>query len=94
MQISYDTAYMWNLKRGTKELIYRTEIDPQTWKRNLWLSKGIAGGRREREIRTLGLRLLYIKKINKDLLHRTGNYIQFIMKTHDGKESEKGSMHI
>jgi len=25
-QISYDTAYMWNLKNGTNELIYKTEI--------------------------------------------------------------------
>ena len=32
-QISYDTAYMWNLKKKKKdasELIYKTEIDPQT----------------------------------------------------------------
>ena len=30
-QISYDIAYMWNLKKNdTNELIYKTEIDPQT----------------------------------------------------------------
>ena len=30
-QISYDIAYMWNLKKiGTNELIYKTEIDPET----------------------------------------------------------------
>ena len=29
-QISYDIAYMWNLKkRGTNELIYKTEIELQ-----------------------------------------------------------------
>ena len=25
----YDIAYMWNLKRGTNELIYKTEIESQ-----------------------------------------------------------------
>ena len=30
-QISYDTAYMWNLKKkDANELIYKTEIDSQT----------------------------------------------------------------
>ena len=33
-QISHDIAYMWNLtittKKDTNELIYKTEIDPQT----------------------------------------------------------------
>ena len=26
-QISYDIAYMWNLKNGKNELIYKTEIE-------------------------------------------------------------------
>ena len=39
-QISYDTAYMWNLKKDTNELVYETRIDPQTQKTNLWLPKG------------------------------------------------------
>ena len=29
-QISYDIAYMRNLKKDTNELIYETKIDPQT----------------------------------------------------------------
>ena len=28
-QISYDIAYMWNLKNGRNELIYKTEIESQ-----------------------------------------------------------------
>ena len=28
-QISYGIAYMWNVKKGTKELIYKTEIESQ-----------------------------------------------------------------
>ena len=34
---------MWNLKNNTNELIYKTEIDPQTEKTNLWLPKGKGG---------------------------------------------------
>ena len=29
-QIPYDITYTWNLKKDTNELIYKTEIDPQT----------------------------------------------------------------
>ena len=29
-QIHYDITYMWNLKYGTNELIYKTETDSQT----------------------------------------------------------------
>ena len=35
-QIPYDITYMWNLKYDTSELMYKTEIDPQTQKTNLW----------------------------------------------------------
>ena len=43
-QISYDIAYIWNLKKDTNELIYKTEIDSQTKKTNVWLPKGKGGG--------------------------------------------------
>ena len=43
MQISYDITYVWILKKGTKELIYRIEIDPQMEKTNLWLPEGRVG---------------------------------------------------
>ena len=40
-QISYDIAYMWNLKKnGTNEPIYKTEIESQTQKTNLWIPRG------------------------------------------------------
>ena len=42
-QISYDSTYMQNLKNDTNELIYKTEIDSQTQKTNLWLPKGKGG---------------------------------------------------
>ena len=48
-QISYDIAYMRNLKKknNTNELIYKTETDSQTERMNLWLPEG-KGGRRDR----------------------------------------------
>ena len=33
-QIPYDITYMWNLKCDTKELIYKTETDSQTYSTN------------------------------------------------------------
>ena len=39
--------------------------------------------------------LLYIKQINnKDLLYRTGNYTQYLVITHNGKESEKEQIYV
>ena len=44
-QTSYDTTYLWNLKKkGTNELICRSETDSQTSETNLWLPKGTCGG--------------------------------------------------
>ena len=39
-QILYDITYLWNLtKNDTNELIYKTEIDSQTWK-TITVTKG------------------------------------------------------
>ena len=46
--ISYDIAYMWNLKNETNELMYKTEIDSQTEKINVWLSKGKGVGEKDK----------------------------------------------
>ena len=34
---------MWNLKHSTNEFVYKAETDSQTYKTNLWLSKGKEG---------------------------------------------------
>ena len=39
----YDIIYMWNLKYGTSEPIYKTETDSQTQRTDLWLPRGWAG---------------------------------------------------
>ena len=38
--------------------------------------------------------LLYIRQINKDLLYSTGNSIQYLIVTNNGKESEKEYIYI
>ena len=53
-------VYMESLKSDTNKLIYKIEIDPQTYRTNLWLQKGKG---EEGYIRSLGLHtyiLLYI----------------------------------
>jgi len=40
----YNITYMWNLKCGKNEPIYRTETDSQAWRTDL----SLPGGREER----------------------------------------------
>ena len=79
------------LKENTNEMIYKIEIDSQTQKTNLWLPKGKGGGINW----VLGINryaLQYIIQINKKaLLYSTGNHIQHILITYNGKETEKES---
>ena len=42
-QIQYDITYMWNLKYGTNELIYKTETDLYAKSTDLWLPWGRVG---------------------------------------------------
>ena len=80
-QISYDIAYMWNVKKNdTNELIYKTETDSQT-QRTCW-GGGEGGEGIVREFVTDMYTLLYLKWItNKDLLHSTGNSAQYYVTT-------------
>ena len=71
----------------TNELIHKAEIDSQTKKANLWLSKRKrAGINLEFGINRY---TLYVYKINKkDLLYGTGNYIQYLVIIYNRKEFE------
>ena len=83
---------MWNLKYDTKELIYKTETDSQTYQTNLWLPKGKGGwgGINQQEFGISRYKLLNIKQVtNKDLLYSAGNYTQYFVITYKGKEPEK-----
>ena len=55
-QIPYDITYMWNLKYGTNEPIYKTETDSQTQRTDLWLVRG--GGTGVGWIGSLGLEVM------------------------------------
>ena len=61
------------------ELIYKTEIDPETQKTNLWFTKGESlGGGINQDIRINLFTLPQIKWITKkDLLYSTGNSTQY-----------------
>ena len=37
--VSYDITYIWNLKYGTNEPIYKTETDSKTWRIDLRLPR-------------------------------------------------------
>ena len=92
-----DITYMWNLKEGIQmNLVYRTEIDPQTQKRDMWLPKGKQEvGINQQELGINKYMLLYIKQMtNKDLLCSIENYTQYFIVTYKGRESEKGGVYI
>ena len=91
-QIPYGITNMWNQKENdTNELIYKTEIDSQTQKTNLWLPKRVVGGREINQEFGINIyTLLHIKEVNnKDLQYSTGNCIQYLATSYSGKESEK-----
>ena len=75
--------HLWNLEKDTNELIYKTETDSQTQKTNSWLPKGKGVGRDKQ------IHITIYKINNKDWLYSTGNYIQYLVITYNGKESEK-----
>ena len=88
-QISYDITYIWYLKCDRNELIYKTERLTVT-QNKLQLPKGEGRGGINQELVINICTLLYMKEINiKDILYSTGNYIQYLIMTYNGKESEK-----
>ena len=71
---------MWNLKYDTDELTYKTEIDSQRQKTNLWLPKGKGGRGINQKFGINVYTLQYMKQItNRDLLYSTENYIQYLV---------------
>ena len=74
---------------GTEELIYKTELESQMQKTNLWLRWDKWGGTNW-ETGIDMYTLLYIKQItNRNLPHSTGNSAQYSVMASMGKESLK-----
>ena len=87
-------TYMWNLKNKTNEPLDKTG-ESQTQKTNLWLPKGKEKGRISQDYGINRYTLLHIKQIsNKDLLYNTGNNIQYLVITYNGKYSEKNTSEL
>ena len=71
---------MWNLKYDTNE---QTEVDSQTQKTDLWLSRKLGNSGR---FGVSSCKLLYIGWINnKILLSSTENYVQYSIVNHNRK---------
>ena len=77
---------MWNLKYDTNEPIYEIERLTDTENRFVVAKGEEDGGGMDWEFRTSRCKLLSIEWINKVLLSSTGNYIQYPMTNHNGKE--------
>ena len=78
--------YVESKKKGTNELIYKTEVESWMWKTNLWLPGDRGGWGINREIGIDIYTLQYIKYItNKNLLYSTGNSTQYSVMAYMGK---------
>ena len=78
-------SHMWGLKYDSNQHIYKTKTDSQIQRIDLCCQGGDRGGMGEFGI-SRG-KLLYIGGINnKVLLYSTGNYMQYPLINHNGKE--------
>ena len=92
--MSYDIAYCEILKKDTNEFIYKTKLNSQTQKTNLWLPKD-GGGRLNQEFGVKIYTKLHINLIiNKDLLYSPENYTEYLIITYNGRDCKKEYIHI
>ena len=82
---------MWNLKNNTNGCMCKTETH-RPRKHTYDYQRGRRGGINQ-ENGSNRYKLLYIKR-NKDLLHNTENYIQYLLITYNGKGSAKIPNHF
>ena len=90
-QIPYDITYMWTLKYDTN-VQYLSMKQKQTHRHREWICgcQVGAGEGKDWEFGISRCKLFYIRWINnKVLLYGTGNYIQYPVINHNGKEYEK-----
>ena len=84
-RIPYGITFLWNLKYNTNELNCETESDSET---RLVVAKVRGKGEgMDWEIGISRCKLLYTDWINNtDLLYSTGNYIHYLVLSHNGKK--------
>ena len=74
-QVPCDSPYMWNVKYGPGDPIYKTET-PWAWRAVLWLPGGVGWGWDDREFGTGGCKLYNWKWMrNGILLYGTGYHV-------------------
>ena len=78
-------SYVESKKNDINKFIYKTEIEPQTYKANKRGKQGVG-----EYIRSYGLyTTIYKETIKKDLLYSTGSYTQYFVITYKKSDSEK-----
>ena len=96
-QMPHDIPYMWNLKYGTNESIYKTKIDHGHGELtcSCWGEGGGSGLDGEFGVGKCKLLHLHLERIgNGILLYSTGNYIQSLGVEHDGRWYEEKNVCI
>ena len=89
-------SHIWNLKYDTNELIYWNRSRIRDMENRMVVTKGEGSGRGLNwEFEISRCKLIYIEWINnKVLLCSTGNYIQYPVIKHSGKEYEKECIYV
>ena len=77
---------MWNLKYDTYEQIYKTNRLTDIENSPVVAKGEEGGGGMDWEFGISRCKLVYLEWINNVLLYRTGNYIQYPVINHNGKE--------
>ena len=93
-KIPYNIAYMWNLKNGTNEFIYKADIETPCREQTCRYQGGEWGGMNW-EIGIDIYTLLCVKQItNKNLLYSTGNSTQFSVPNEKEIKKMWGDIHV
>ena len=85
---------MWNLKYDTNEPIHETNRITDIEYRLVVATGEVAGGEREWGAVVGRCKLLHIVWINKVLMYSTGNYSQYNVINHNGKDYFKKNVYM
>ena len=86
-QVSYDITYMWNLKYDTNGLIYKQKQTHRFRKQTKDYQRRKGRGGMSQEFEISRYKRLY-KTDKQGHTVSTGNYVQYLVITYNGKESK------